>query len=273
MSLLTVNDLVHDAEPADVRLPYGSNEFQFGDLYMPKGAGPFPVVVLIHGGCWQARFDIGHVGPMCHALRDLGAAVWSLEYRRLGHDSGGWPGTMVDVAKGTDHLRQLAESYPLDLTRVVSVGHSAGGHLGLWLAGRGNIRPKSILHTKNPLPLSGVISLAGIADLHDAFEAQLCDDAARDLMGGTYRQLPEHYEQASPIHLLPFGIPQTLINGQQDEIVPVDHVEKYADAALQSGDAVSVITIDNSAHFELITPGTVAFEAVAQAVTTSLKLQ
>src|SRR5215471_72121 len=130
---------------------------QFGVLRVPRGRGPHPVVALVHGGCWLADYDHMHVESAADALCARGAGVWSIEYRRLGQDGGGWPGTFRDVAAGLDHLRVLAPRHRLDLGRVVAVGHSAGGHLALWLAARRKLGASSDLFVANPIAVAGVV--------------------------------------------------------------------------------------------------------------------
>src|SRR4051794_8801364 len=146
--------LAKPREQADARIAYGSDPNQFGDLWVPAGKGPFPVVVLIHGGCWQAALP-GTIlmDYMAADLRAKGVAVWNLEYRRLGQAGGGYPGTFLDVAAGVDKLRNLAKARNLDLSRVVVAGHSAGGHLTAWTAGRGRLPRTSPLHAGKPLPI------------------------------------------------------------------------------------------------------------------------
>ena len=153
------------AAPADHRIQYGEHAFAFGELRLPRGSGPHPVVVVVHGGCWQSQYDLRYMSHLSAALSQAGIATWTLEYRRIGNAGGGWPGTFDDVARGTDYVRTLAQRFPLDLNRVVVAGHSAGGHLALWVAARRNLPRESPLFTANPLPLRGVVSLAGITDL------------------------------------------------------------------------------------------------------------
>lgn len=132
------------SRPADARVTYGADPLQFGDLRLPSGKGPFPVAVVIHGGCWVSTFaTLQNTAAMADALRDAGIATWNVEYRRLDNPGGGWPGTFTDVGIAADHVRVLAKTYPLDLSRVLAVGHSAGGHLALWLAGRSAAPPSS----------------------------------------------------------------------------------------------------------------------------------
>src|SRR5215468_7306163 len=119
--------------PYDLRVAYGKGDFQFADLRLPPGKGPHPVVIVIHGGFWRAAYDLVYAGHMSAALTRRGVATWNIEYRRVGHPGGGFPGTLDDVAAAVDHLAQIAPSHSLDLSRVIAIGHSAGGHLALWL--------------------------------------------------------------------------------------------------------------------------------------------
>src|SRR5579864_1380245 len=155
------------------RLSYGPDPLHYGDLRLPDRAGPHPVIMMIHGGFWRDRFDLEYAGHPCAALTAAGAATWNVEYRRIGNPGGGWPGTLLDVALAADHLRELAADYGLDLDRVVTMGHSAGGHLALWLAARGRIPAGETLYTPDPLPLRAAVALAGVADLRRAWELGL----------------------------------------------------------------------------------------------------
>ena len=136
--------LSDEPQKADRRLQYGEDPFQFGDLRLPSGPGPHPVVVFIHGGYYRARYDLTHAGFLCVAFALAGFASWSLEYRRLGNPGGGWPGTFQDVLRGLDHVGTIAEQYSLDPDRTVVVGHSAGGHLALWAAAASTLPDRSI---------------------------------------------------------------------------------------------------------------------------------
>src|SRR6266516_7793120 len=128
-----------------VRLSYGPETLQFGELHLPTGSGPFPTVILIHGGFWRNPYGYTLMTSLAEDLAARGIAVWNIDYRRIGDIGGGWPNTFLDVAKATDFLRSLAPTYALDINRVVTVGHSAGGHLALWLAARPHIPRDSIL--------------------------------------------------------------------------------------------------------------------------------
>ena len=150
--------------PGDHRIAYDDRPDQFGELYLPEeGPGPYPLVILLHGGCWRARFGLMPLGQLARRLTELQVIVWNVEYRRL-DGGGGWPTTFLDTAAAADYARQLATEYPLDISRVVAVGHSAGGHLAAWLAQRHNLEPGMTLFQKDPLPITGVVSLAGIPD-------------------------------------------------------------------------------------------------------------
>jgi acetyl esterase/lipase len=240
--------------PADARIAYGKGPQQFGDLRVPKGAGPFPAAIVIHGGYWRAAYSLDHIGHLCAALTRAGVATWSLEYRRIGDAGGGWPGTGEDVASGAVYLRKLAERYPLDLSRVAAVGHSAGGQLALWLA------------AQHKIALRGVVSLAGVADLRRAWELRLSDGVVADFLGGSPEQAPERYRQASPMELVPLGVPQRLVHGTKDDIVPIEISRGYQKAAAAAGDDARLIELEGAGHFELIDPRSREWPAVARAV-------
>ncbi len=255
---------------ADHRISYGDDPLQFGDLRLPKTKGKHPVVIVVHGGCWFAQYDLNHLAAFSDALTKLGVATWSLEYRRIGDKGGAWPGTFQDVAKGTDYVRELAKKYPLDVKRVVVIGHSAGGQLALWLAGRKNLPKTSELYSPNPLPITGVVALAAISDLKQY--RPNCDDSVNKLLGGSPEQFAERYQQTSPIELLPLKVPVTLIHGTADPIVPQKLSEEFARMAEKAGDRATLIALPQTGHFELISPQAKEWKAVASAVQEQLKL-
>ncbi|MGH2541399.1 MAG: alpha/beta hydrolase family protein [Ardenticatenaceae bacterium] len=258
------------APHADARLRYGSESLQFGDLRLPSGDGPHPVVLVIHGGFWRAKWDLSHMGHFCHALTAEGFATWSLEYRRVGNAGGGWPGTFLDVARGADFLGSLVQAYNLDLTRVAALGHSAGGHLALWLAARRRLDPNSPLYLSDPLPLQSVIALAAVSDLRWASRHRLGDDglATHRLMGGPPTEYPARYDDGSPVELLPFGVPQHLLHGTADSAVPFELSRHYYDAARSKGDPVTLTSLPSTGHFELIDPASKEWTTVLRAVQT-----
>jgi acetyl esterase/lipase len=264
-ALLTVDDYMALPEaPADHRLAYGPGPEQFGDLYLPAGTGPHPVAIALHGGCWRARYGLEPLGPLCRALAEAGLAVWSVEYRRLG-GGGGWPGTFADVGAAADFLRGAAGQYNLDLSRVISIGHSAGGHLALWLAARHRIDPASPLFSAEPLALRGVVALAGIPDLAEGARRAICGNACQELVGGPPAALAERYRAASPNELLPLGVPQHHIVGADDDTVPPDYLRAYVAAAARH-DPARLEVLPATGHFELVAPASPAWPIVRAAV-------
>lgn len=239
---------------ANARVAYAPGDFHFGDLYLPAKKGPHPVVVAIHGGFWRAEYDLTHLGHACAALAKLGYAVWSLEYRRLGNPGGGYPGTLEDVARGTDFLRELAPKHGLDLTHVVSLGHSAGGHLALWLAARHKLPSPSPLHRRSPLALRGVVALAAVSDLARGAQLHLSNDVVQQLMGGEEKAKGPEYAFASPAALLPLGVAQRLVHGTRDDIVPFAMSAAYATRAQALMDPVQLIPVPHGSHFDVINP-------------------
>ncbi len=261
--------------PADSRIAYGADANQFGDLrlpaqvHVPQGTpetGTVPLVVVIHGGFWRDTYSLDHIGHLCAALTAHGFATWSLEYCRLGQRGGGWPGTFQDVAAGLDQVRALVARYPLDLNRVITIGHSAGGHLALWLAARHRLPATSPLWSPNPLPVRGAISLAGVVDLQRAWELRLGRGVVDTLMVGSPAAWPERYAAASPIELLPLGVPQALLHGTLDDIVPFEISQRYVAAAKCLGDPAELIVLEGQGHFEPIDPRSAAWPAVVDAV-------
>lgn len=255
------------------RVAYGAGAQQFGELRLPAGRGPHPVAVIIHGGCWYSEYDLTHVASFAEALNGLGFATWAIEYRRVGDAGGGFPGTFEDVAAATDFLRELARTHPIDLTRVVAVGHSAGGQLALWLAARGDAAGGSQSHAPvavqsraaAPLSLRGVISLAGITDMKKF--GPRCGGAAAKLLGGSFDEVPERYRQTSPVELLPARVPVRLVHGALDRIVPVEMGREYEAAArARSGGGVELTVVEGAGHFELIAPQSSAWPAVKAAL-------
>jgi acetyl esterase/lipase len=254
------------SSPADYRIRYGKDDNQFGDLRIPPGAGPHPVVILIHGGCWKADFaTLRDLAPMADALKAEGIATWNIEYRRLSQSGSGWPGTYLDVSKSVDYLRSIAGDKKLDLSRVIVVGHSAGGHLAMWVAARPRLSSASALYVKDPLPIRGVIDLAGTGDMEAfiQFEQQGCHGAVvEEMLGGKPIEVPEHYAQASAIKMLPLGIPQVLIWGKNDDIAPIWLGERYTLAAKQAGDPVRLVSIPDMGHFDIASPLATTWPAV-----------
>src|SRR5260370_7946917 len=185
---------------ANARIPYGKDPLELGDRRMRAGAGPHPVVIFIHGGFWRAAYNLDHAGHMCAALSRAGAATWSIEYRRIGDPGGGWPGTLDDVLSGAEHIAKLAPRYGLDLVRLVAAGHSARGHLVLWLA------------AQRALDLRGIVPLAAVSDLRRAWALQLSNGVVKQFLGGSPQQGPQRYAAPSPLQLFPISVPPRTVH-------------------------------------------------------------
>jgi acetyl esterase/lipase len=240
--------------PPGVHIAYGSEEFQFGELYAAEGKGPHPAAIVIHGGYWRARYDLRHIRHFCVALAKAGIACWCLEYRRLGNAGGGFPGTFDDVRAGAAHLSKIAKEWRLDTGRTVATGHSAGGQLVLWLA------------KQKVVPLKGVVPLAPVADLRRAWELRLSSDVVKELLGGSPAEVPDHYRAASPMEMIPLGVKQRLIHGDRDDVVPLAMSRSYAAAAAKSGDECTLTEPQDAGHFELIDPRTAAWGRVRDTI-------
>ncbi|KQL34487.1 hypothetical protein AN960_18900 [Bacillus sp. FJAT-25509] len=265
-----------------IRLNYGDDQWQYGELRIPEGPGPHPVVVVIHGGFWKSIFAADLMDAVSEDLSKRGLATWNIEYRRVGNIGGAYPGTLNDVANATDFLETIGEQYDLDLTKVVAMGHSAGGQLAFWLAGRYRLQEDSILKTSSaPLLLKGVVSLGGIIDLElmnnlinykqRIVKNMKIDNPVTDYVGGTPFEVPERYAEVSPVQLLPLKVPQVLIHGDLDVNVPVKLSVLYKELAEKAGDQVKMITLPNVEHFEIIDPNSKVWDSIVNEVRNLLK--
>jgi acetyl esterase/lipase len=227
---------------------YGRHRSQVAELFLPAGAGPHPVAVLIHGGCWRARYDRHLMDPLAADLVAHGWAAWNVEYRRVGlRAGGGWPATFDDVAAAIDLLADVEA--PLDLGRVAAVGHSAGGHLALWAAGRSDAR----------VPLSAAVGQAAISDLDRAAAAGVCGGMVERLLGGSPARVPDRYREASPARRLPLDVPVLLVHGGRDDIVPVDMSRRFAATV-----GCELVELEADGHFEHLEPGSRAWATVVE---------
>ena len=254
--------------PAGERIRYGDGPQQFGELRVPGGDGPFPVFVVIHGGCWQNAFDYVYMTRLSAWLTQRGFATWTIEYRRLGEQGGGWPGTFLDAANATDMLRTVAAKSRLDQARVYATGHSAGGQLALWLASRHKFRAGEELFVKDPLPIRGVLGLAAITDLaqYRIGPPKSCHASVEPLLGGTPENVAGRYAATSPIERLPLGVPQVFLQGGRDPIVDAASVRSYLEAATRSGDSAVLLPLDSLGHFESAVPLPSTEEALSKAL-------
>jgi acetyl esterase/lipase len=238
---------------ADARLPYGSDPNQFGELRVPKTGGSFPVVIVIHGGYWRAKYDLKHTGHMCAALTSRGVATWNLEYRRVGNPGGGWPGTFEDIRSGYRYLSQIAQRYNLNPSKVAVAGHSAGGHLALCLAG-------------HEASVTRVVSLAGVVDLQQAWDLHLSNNAVVEFLGGEPRTVPDHYREADPMQLKIAQATQWLIHGASDDTVPPFLSRNYTEQKKKRGENVHYLEISTAGHTDVIDPRSTAWPKVEGAI-------
>jgi acetyl esterase/lipase len=264
--LLTWPDLTERPKPTpDATIDYGTDQTQKVDVWLPKGKtkGPFPVVVMVHGGCWTTDIaDRSLMNWIADDLRNAGVAVWNIDYRGVDRTDGGYPGTFADAAKAADQLAANAKKFNLDTRRVLAIGHSAGGHLALWLAARTKLPASSVLHTARPLRVRHVISLGGLPDLEAT--ATNADngcgtEVVAKLVGAPTPQHPDVYADTSVPRLLPLGVKQDLINGREDRIIPAVMAIDYIAKARAAGDTAALHTIPATGHVELIAPETPAW--------------
>lgn len=248
-----------------IRLPYGEDPLQFAELWLPSGSkASHPVVVMVHGGCWQS--DIATCDIMqwiAGDLADQGIAVWNIEYRGVDRAGGGYPGTFLDVASAADLLRKIAPEYGLRLDRVVATGHSAGGHLALWLAARGGLPVMSCLRTDAPLRIDAVIASGALPDLPVALNlpGNVCGSTGVPrLVGEASPQRPDVYADTCLSRLLPLPASIELVYGQLDEIAPPSVGRDFQALSNMAGGKAKFTEIPGEAHVELIAPGTLAWK-------------
>jgi acetyl esterase/lipase len=261
-------DLLERERPEpDHEVAYGANHLQVADLWLPKGKGPHPTVLMVHGGCWQTEIaDRRIMAWIADDLRRRGIAVWNIDYRGVDREGGGYPGTFLDVAAAADSLRAEAPKHGLDISRLVAVGHSAGGHLALWLAGRPRLPAGSRLRSESPIAIRTVVSLGGLPDLEEAARPP-GSGCGTEVIG---RLTGGRFEDTSVPRLAPLGVRQVLVNGLQDRIIPAAYAEGYAGPMRAAGDEVKVRMIDRTGHVELIAPETEAWKAAAGEIEAAL---
>ena len=255
---LTFEDILNRAStPPDAKIFYGNDPLQYGELRLPKGPGPHPLAILMHGGCWLSMGNLHLMDPVADALKKQGIATWNLEFRPLDKPGGSWPGIFLDIADGVDFVRKLGQKYHLDLNNIIVIGHSAGGHLALWTAIRHKIPKDSPLYRPDPLSVAGVLSLAGVTDMRPAVKRSkdVCGvDATALLLGGTPEAFPERHRITSPIDMLPSEVKEIVVYGSDDAVFPPAYGYEYVDAAKAKGQNIGLIVMPDAAHNELIAP-------------------
>lgn len=257
------------------RLAYGPAPSQYAELFVPAGAGPFPVAVLVHGGCWNSKFGgITQFRDMAGALAARGIAVWNVEYRRIDEPGGGYPGMYLDMHAALDLLAQHAPAHNLDLDRVVAVGHSAGGQLVQWIAGRARIPAGSPLHQANPLPVNRIVSLGGLADLrHEAaLIKSSCDRDLAQLAGEPSATRPDVLIDTNAADLMPNGSRTWLVTGALDTISPPRVAHDYAARSKQSGDMAEVVILPQASHYDEVATSSPAWPTVLGVIEGALGL-
>lgn len=238
---------------ADVRVAYGSDENQLVDLRLPNEKGPHALAIAIHGGYWRAKYDLVYMGHLCAALTAKGIATANIEYRRVGNSGGGWPGTFADIRAAYQFLAQNAAKYDFDVRRIVAIGHSAGGELGLCLAA-------------HETGVKATISLAGVVDLQRAYQLHLSNDAVVEFLGGTPKEVADHYREADPMKLA-IAAPQWLVHGAADDVVPPDFSIDYVSAKHKMKENARLVQIAGAGHFEVVDPRSAAGKDVERVVT------
>ncbi len=256
-------------------LPYGPAPSQYAELFLPQGAGPFPVAVLVHGGCWTSQFGgITQLRNMAGALAARGIAVWNVEYRRSDEAGGGYPGTYQDMHAALELLASQAPARKLDLQRMVAVGHSAGGQLVQWMAGRARIPANSPLYRANPLPVPNVVSLGGLADLRNeaALIKSSCGRDTVELAGTPSRERPDVFVDTNAAELAPNGSRTWLVTGELDTISPPRVAHDYAARVRKLGDAAEVVILPGASHYDEVAASSPAWPQVLGVIERALGL-
>ena len=275
-SLMHWPDLTSRPLPsATARVAYGKDPLQFADLWLPAGQGLHPTVVMIHGGCWQT--DVAEAKLMNYLAEDLrqhGVAVWNIEYRGVDRPGGGYPGTFEDVADAADAVRGAAKANRLDLRRIVVVGHSAGGHLALWLAARGGLPAKSPAYRSDPLAIATAISLGGLPDLEAAQTppGDTCGpEVVARLVGLPTTAHPDVFADTSPAVMAPPRARIVLVNASLDRIAPPAGAVAYAKRMGARGPAPERHEVEGEGHVELIAPGSRSWDLERGLILAALK--
>lgn len=251
------------------RIEYGEHPDAFGDIWLPvptEGGSRAPVVVLVHGGFWRHGFFLDLMDPLIPSLLERGFAVWNIEYRRVGA-GGGYPATFDDVAAAVDRLADMPDdvSAAIDLERVAIVGHSAGGHLAAWAAGRSVLPPGSVGADPVVKPVLAV-SQAGVLDLVGCAEQGVGGTACIDLLGAAPADDADLYAVTSPTEMVPFDAVVIAVHGELDRIVPSSQSITFVERAVDAGMDASYVPIADADHFSNLDPVHPAWVAVLEAL-------
>lgn len=271
---MTLDDYLALSGPApDAVLRYGPSPSQFAELFLPDREGPHPVALLVHGGCWTVKYGgIAQLRHLAGALRDDGIAVWNVEYRRVDEPGGGYPGTYHDVNAALDSLAAAARDYPLDTGRLVAIGHSAGGQLVQWLAGRARLPPTSQLYREHFLPVREIISLGGLADLRREARAIAagCGRTRAELCGHPDATRPDVFTDTNPADLLPNDSRTVLITGELDTVSRPAIAQRYAARATAAGDVAEAIIVPAASHYDEVAASVPVWPVLRAAIARAL---
>ncbi|MES2073906.1 MAG: alpha/beta hydrolase [Pseudomonadota bacterium] len=259
----------------DQHIAYGAQPSQYVELFQPAGDGPFPVAILIHGGCWTVEF--GGMRQMHNVAGDLarrGIAVWNVEYRRVDEEGGGYPGTYQDISAALNLLQAQADTYKLDTGRLVAIGHSAGGQLAQWAASRHRLPAASPLYQANALAVPTVISLGGLADLRreQALIKSSCERDMVQLTGLPSTARPDVFADTSAAEMLPGGFKTVLITGELDTVSPPRVAQDYARLAKEAGDQAEAIILPGASHYDEIAASSRSWAIVLAQILTALQI-
>jgi len=271
--LISWRDVIELETPApDYHISFGSDSLQYGELWLPNDQDAHTSIIMIHGGCWLAMYPgVELMNAMAEELSSRGFAVWNIDYRRVGHSGGGYPGTFLDVAKGADEYILLADQFNLPKDRIIAAGHSAGGHLATWLALRNQIPAESELYDKHPIRIDAVISLAGINDLerYARYGASPCgENTVEKLVNAENRKNP--YSDTSPSKLLPLKVPMVEISAAFDSPVPPFFGYHFVNDVLGNSGRAEQILFKNAGHYEMIYPPSKEWKIVLKVFETIL---
>ncbi len=273
---MTLADYLALSGPAPhATLAYGSAPSQYAELFRPAGAGPFPVAVLVHGGCWTIEYGgITQMRNLAGALAAQGIAVWNVEYRRADEPGGGYPGTYQDIHGALELLGAQAARHQLDLERIVAIGHSAGGQLVQWIAGRARIPASSPLFRADPLPVREIISLGGLADLRRerALIKHSCGRDTAELAGLPSAARPDVFADTSAAELMPNGSNTVLVTGELDTVAPPRAAYAYAARARAAGDSASVVILPGASHYDEVAASSPAFALLLPLIRKALRM-
>jgi acetyl esterase/lipase len=264
---------LHGPDPS-ATIAYGSAPSQYAELFRPAGPGPFPVVLLVHGGCWTVKFGgIAQMRNVAGALAAQGIAVWSVEYRRADEDGGGYPGTYQDIGAALDKLVSVANAYQLDPARMLAMGHSAGGQLVQWLAGRAHIPATSVLYSEHPATVGHIISLGGLADLRheQTLIAASCSRTSAELAGRPGPARPDIFADTNAAELMPNGAHTVLVTGELDTISPPRVARDYAERAQAAGDRAEVVILPGASHYDEIAATSPAWQRILPLIRAALQ--